>query len=507
MEKEAGYVYANQQLRKLHKKLTLGPQFHGIYIDSPDEDVKTFAKKKSLAVLKLLGDTSKHQGEKEAIKKVIDLVNDCGLNFPLEAINKASSEEIAGAIARCCDDEWWRRQIRRHQDTVLEHVHIEIGLVNKTKGIYCSNFMVERKRAQHKRNMKTLSLLIAENDLGESLSLLELAKRSTANLVNRRNELMTRISGFEEIAKEQDHVGIFYTLTAPSCFHACLSSNGKHNPRYKGYSPAETQKYLNTLWRRTRAKLKRQDIQPYGVRVVEPHHDGTPHWHLLLFVPKHQEEQLTQIMREYALAKDPNEPGARQHRFKVEHINPNKGSAVGYIAKYIAKNIDGEHVGEDNYGKDAIDSAARIRAWASTWNFRQFQFIGGPSVTVWRESRRLANSEESGALLSKGDPDLLAKIVQAADQGDWRRFVSLCGGPQAPRKAQPLRAFQVVKDTLNKYGELCHKIIGLLYKNAEIVKTRFREWQIKLAPVKSEQMMNECFSIGGANAPPLEFCQ
>lgn len=43
----------------------------------------------------------------------------------------------------------------------------------------------------------------------------------------------------------------------------------------------------------------------------------------------------------------------------------------------------------DLYGQEAASSAARITAWASLSDIRKFQQIGGPSVTVWRELRRL----------------------------------------------------------------------------------------------------------------------
>ncbi|MBY6221538.1 replication endonuclease [Marinobacter nauticus] len=68
-------------------------------------------------------------------------------------------------------------------------------------------------------------------------------------------------------------------------------------------------------------------------------------------------------------------------------------SATGYVAKYISESIDGYEVGEDSYGNDAVESAARIRAWASIWGIRQFQFMGSPNVTVYRELRRLRNIE------------------------------------------------------------------------------------------------------------------
>src|SRR5690606_23412232 len=100
-----------------------------------------------------------------------------------------------------------------------------------------------------------------------------------------------------------------------------------------------------------RAALSHIGIQPYGIRVVEPHHDGTPHWHMLFFLAPDQIDSVTQIIKRYALTEDPDETGAELYRVKVELIDSAKGSAVGYVAKYIAKNIDGEHVGADLYGR------------------------------------------------------------------------------------------------------------------------------------------------------------
>ncbi len=83
---------------------------------------------------------------------------------------------------------------------------------------------------------------------------------SNANPVNRRNEMMVRARGFSDYAKELGHVGVFFTWTAPSRFHAWAQKhNGKavENKRYQGATPRETCAYLAKLWSRARAALKR----------------------------------------------------------------------------------------------------------------------------------------------------------------------------------------------------------------------------------------------------------
>ena len=332
----------------------------------------------------------------------------------------------AAAMRRYGCPAWWGRQGRKHAMRHAEQICRARGLVSAKASAYCSEYTAQRWRDARRRTAKWLDEYDAINkDTGEVVKLADAMASSVANPENRRHELMTRIRGIEECATTADWRGMFVTITAPSRFHA-INSAGKPVSNYDGSDPRAVQDYFCKLWAHIRADAKKHGIRMVGLRVVEPHHDGTPHWHLLLWTNPDTRTALYQMLRRYALRDTPGERGAKQHRCKVEHIDPAKGSAAGYIAKYVAKNIDGAHVGNAHLRGDdlstagerpAPDAAERITAWASCWGIRQFQFFGAAPVTLWRELRRVDHCADN----------LLERARAAADAGQWADYQGVFG--------------------------------------------------------------------------------
>lgn len=424
-------------------------------------------------------------------------------------------DEIAPAIARMFNDVWWRGRLRRIAAAWREHLQITVGNVSKKKHAYASKNCVTDWREQKRRTREFLKGLDLEDEDGNRISLIEKFDGSVANPAIRRCELMTRIRGFENICNELGYVGEFYTLTAPSKYHATTKA-GYRNSKWNGASPSDTQSYLAGLWARIRAKLHREEIRIFGIRVAEPHHDGTPHWHMLMFMLPEDVERVRLIIRDYAWEEDRHElksDKAKKARFYAEAIDPEKGSATGYVAKYISKNIDGYVLDgeiDDESGELLKETAPAVSAWAARWHIRQFQFIGGAPVTVYRELRRLADTEAAHGLSVE-----FAAVHDAADAGDWAGYVNAQGGPFVRRDDLQVRTLYEPRTEFNQYGEETVCIRGV-YDSAigagTPILTRLTQWKIvpkravdlavdvKGAPAPSRSSVNNC--TGSESDPP-----
>ena len=402
-------------------------------------------------------------------------VQDKAVQF-LEYINLPfpRGKTLATALARLQDAKWWRRKLNEAIPRIVDQVSRELGLVHRDDEIYISNAALDSYRSRQRAARELLDNMEAVNDIGQSFTLSELADKSISNPANRRTEMLVRVRGMEEHAESKDFAGLFLTITAPSKYH-CYSK-GKANDNFNASTPRGANDYLNGAWSRCRAQFARDGAEYFGVRVAEPHHDGTPHWHVLLFAYQEQLQKIESTVWRYALAEDAKEIGAKTHRVKAEYISAAKGSATGYIAKYISKSIDGAHLDTDLYGKPAKDSAERVTAWSRTWGIRQFQFFGSVSVGPWRELRR-----------RRSPCDVPYEIIRlAADQSDFKTYIEeaqflglqIFREPWFDRKtgecAEP--------NLYNQYGELRDdpvRGVEITTDYAPKLYTRLCEWSVQ----------------------------
>ena len=458
-------------------------------------------------------------------------------------------EEMEIALLKAQCEKWWARKLKTVRARYLELLELATGQVGKDlvptknqgtkkqgvikrKGI--SPYSSKQAQAEYVESQKSgrrfLKSLELESDKGVVIDMLDAVDAGMANPENRRNELMLRIRETEELANEMGYVGVFYTMTCPAKYHP-------NSDKWDGSTPKDAQSYLVKTWSRGRSKLSRLGINYFGVRVAEPHADGCPHWHMMLFMPKNKVQTVNAILRKYFISEDreelldrygdlsirlknrlitePNKNGLgvthryqefskpcrpnthktllfktykskRQvwglkksqgikakeptkfyrtfsPRFTAITIDPKKGTAAGYIAKYISKNIDGFKVldHEDDETGDNI-TVNPVLAWASTWGIRQFQFQGSPSVTVYRELRRVREPVQE---------ETLERVRIAADTAQWKDFVKLMGGMCVGRNANFKTAYEQTEFG-NDYGEVVKRVKGVFSNADEIAQAQ-----------------------------------
>jgi hypothetical protein len=394
---------------------------------------------------------------------------------------KYLSDRYEACAARLADPLWWRRQIRKAWTRASENAVRELGVVRKGKMPYASDEAVAF-RAQMKRNARKFQEnTVLVNELGEQLGLFEVAQRSIANPALRRGEFMTRVRGFEELAEFRHDVALFFTLTTPSRFHCQMAEGGKNPQFYVEETPQRrretvrsAQAWLCKQWAKARAALHRRKITIYGFRIAEPHHDGTPHWHGLFFMSPDTADVVSDVITSTWLKDTPWEPGARAHRVRTQKIDPTRGSPAGYIAKYIAKNIDGHGAigvaGDHETAQPISEGVARVDAWAAIHGIRQFQQIGGPPVGLWREARKLREEID--------DVDI-ERVRRCADRGDWRGFCRAVSCTPTSRQDATVRLWKEETGERSKYGD-CRpaRTLGLRCSSVT-VETRPHRWELR----------------------------
>lgn len=464
---------------------------NGIRFARTDEEIKELAKAKAKAFSKELANIDEYESRFFRVQILLDSL---GLSFRPELIKqKTKSGELESLVARACCDKWLRRQLRRRYYSEVESVARDLLLVHKTQDAYCSkhsvSVMAQRKIDTEIALINTVCYM--EDDPQTWFTLQELSSKSISNPMVRRAEMFVRLKAFEDIAKESDHVAMFYTVTAPSRFH--VYSGDDVNPAWLQAgkpSAMDAHRHLIGVTNAFRKDLDKADIKIYGLRIVEPHHDGTPHNHMLFFVEPQHKDTVTQLLRHHAMKDSPNEPGAKKYRFKSEQIDFNKGSAVGYVAKYLSKNIDGANIDTDkDTNLDGKSTSNAVVSFNRIQGIKQFQFYGGPSVTCWREMRRFREEFKEddavilGNQLSEDEHFVLETIRRAADNGDFKAFIMAMGGVFVRRDQQEVKPVYAKKINVSglfrqtRYGdEMSAAINGVLFRGRTIT-TRFNEWK------------------------------
>ncbi|EFE9096146.1 replication endonuclease [Escherichia coli] len=427
-------------------------------------------------------------------------------------------EQVPGAVMRLSCATWWNSQLRHLRDIWREELLRAAGLVSRKTSVYISHEALLDWREKRQRTRDFLKAWDIENEEGERFSLEDIYWAGLSNPRNRRNEMMACVRGMEQVAEARGDVAFFVTVTAPSRFHS-VNDDGSLNPKYCGATVRDASDYLvYRFFAAVRKAINKVGLGWYGVRTVEPHHDGTPHWHMLVFTSPENEARITEIMRNAAIREDRAELGDDiSPRFKCEKIDPAKGTPASYIATYIGKNLDasafmgndpktGKPYVDKESGKTMAETVENAIGWAALHRIRQFQFFGIPPRQVWRELRRLAGQmARNPTAPQRLDHDDIDAILAAADVGCFATYITRQGGVLIPRNTYLVRTAYETAEEANDYGEFPQRIYGVRAPSLGeryTICTHPDTWKLVRRKPENEDRTDEGFDVECGFAAP-----
>lgn len=438
-----------------------------------------------------------------------------------EALNKndPDTELLPGAILRLTCADWWKRKLWLLRCEWREEQLRAACLVSRKTSPYLSQDALSEFRAQREKTRDFLKSFMLENEDGFTIDLETVYYAGVSNPVHRKAEMMATMKGLELLAEARGDKAVYLTVTCPSKYHA-TTENGHPNPKWNGATMRDSSDYLvNTFFKAVRKKLNRDGLRWYGIRTAEPHHDGTVHWHMMVFAHPEEIDTIVSHTRDIAIREDRHELGNDiTPRFKAEYIDGSKGTPTSYIATYIGKNLDSRAVDgidpktgkprvDDESGKSMAESVELAIGWARLHRVRQFQFFGIPSRQVWRELRRLASQmarNPKGPQRLKNDA--MDAVLAAADAGCFATYIEKQGGVLVPRKDYLIRTAYDLADELNDYGEQSVQIYGIwspLIGESSRVCTHPDNWKlVRRKPEAEDSARKNGFDLQGGPAAP-----
>jgi len=287
------------------------------------------------------------------------------------------------------------RELRQQANRGREHVARVVGAVGGPK-LYASDVGVEASREQNRRTRRWAEASVAVNvGSGERLSMTEIMEHATTK---RFNTLWSITKALEQYAVREGWTFVLITMTLPPEYHS-RPKKGRNtwNPVY---GPAHGAEELQRRWQVVRALQQRWGVFQCGVWTMEPHADGTPHRHAMVFV---HPWELPKLMKSYRMAfPEPDGAGA------VEE------------AQKTAKQAHEAAEGEREAARAAVEAAKVARkAVKAARALEKDQADGRGDAETMRslvtEARQAAKAAAAGARLARDNSKAAIYAAAGAD--------------------------------------------------------------------------------------------
>jgi hypothetical protein len=445
---------------------------------------------------------------------------------------------IVGQLARVNDARFWRRAIRTRLLREREHFYLRLGLVGQRQETYVSDQQLLTRRAQLQRqqqwmeNTVLVPRYIVPGCAPETLLTLDKVASSPRT---RFAKLYAFVKAMDSIAQEDGLASAMVTLTLEPAWH----SNPSHGQNsWSGASPREGHRSIARRWQAILVALHKAHIGISGLRVVEPHQDGCPHWHVwLLYRPEFETRILSVLMQQFPnrlKLREPSRRGDAAHtgdrmydtrdqllagpgrpltharegaQVEVSKIDRSISSGASYAMKYLLKTVDGgeplnqeadlfgdsrasdetpaDTAARQNRRQAHRDTAQRVDAYRSLWGINAGQLFGvAKCLTAWDELRRLPRAPDDMRLrrlwvLARGTEAEGHIGANSGLRGDARGFLEALGGLAASGRAQRtedrLSIGRLTEAGQNGYGEEIRRTRGVTL--VERSRTQRQAWR------------------------------
>ena len=379
-----------------------------------------------------------------------------------------------GYYARITSSKFWIKQKRAAAQRLAEldaQRNRDVGPGGRSQ--YASSAAISRKRhadaafAQFASNKK-----MRNRRTGELFRLRELISDNPER--QKAAELYAWARGIESLADERGYQKFLLTLTLPAEWHP--NPTTRRNS-WNGCGADVAARELLARWQKI---IQRWNMNPkiagkyIGLRTIEPHADGCPHLHAVLYLdPLATSAAFDDVADFFDNPSDHKTPGAQAE--EIRH------SGSSYVYKYVIKNTGADEK-ENTDNKIESSTKEAVVAWRKALGIRAFQFFGLPARarTSYREYRK-----------AKREPlcPIAKQLHLAATDGDVHKFLDIIENHGNINS-------RIIEETLDEYGDASQRVIGfqLLTTGESFFFDTFEEVRQRCDDVFDDYEIDDVFS-------------
>lgn len=378
-----------------------------------------------------------------------------------------TSKTASSIILRAQCKRFWKRALEKSANEDRLNHEAKNGIVGETNlkdrtqapQLYCSTETLLREQEKNNANIFALAgQYVYNTQTGKTVPLLEIVSNKENYKIA---EVYNICKSLERLADSQGFKWLFITFTAPAQYHPNPSKGKRRYDRELGIRASHD--YIRHNWRKIRSILSYRKILAspdsyFGFRTIEPHKDGSIHWHLIMFTSPQLISEITRAIRE----KFRTDTAAK---IMLGKSGPGSAKASSYIFKYLTKAFSKKDTHQTSKDKatdvqrEANDLASmrnreRVQAAIKAINARQFQIFGVNNlITTFRKINSLKLNDihpEKGSTLEY----IKEKIWR--NQDGYLEMLSnqeLFGSDS--------RVSLIMERSQNRYGETIKKCTGI----------------------------------------------